>query len=206
MFGELYGAANETRYANDMVQVLDWIGGADLPKTCQEAYFNPLRLLSMQSRQSAAYKGTMALILKNHSQDFISGRDMDFTVYQSEGVDIHHIFPKVYCEEQKLPKQKWNSIINKTPVSYGTNRTIGGSAPSKYLAKIEKNGQVDRATLDQYLESHWIDPLCCRGDDFDLFLVNRAKKLLDAIEAVTGRTITGRDSEEVIASFGASLK
>lgn len=206
VFGELYGAANETRYANDMVQVLDWIGGADLPKTCQEAYFNPLRLLSMQLRQSAAYKGTMALILKNHSQDFISGRDMDFTVYQSEGVDIHHIFPKVYCEEQKLPKQKWNSIINKTPVSYGTNRTIGGSAPSKYLAKIEKNGQVDRATLDQYLESHWIDPLCCRGDDFDLFLVNRAKKLLDAIEAVTGRTITGRDSEEVIASFGASLK
>ena len=206
VFGELYGAANETRYANDMVQVLDWIGGADLPKTCQEAYFNPLRLLSMQLRQSAAYKGTMALILKNHSQDFISGRDMDFTVYQSEGVDIHHIFPKVYCEEQKLPKQKWNSIINKTPVSYGTNRTIGGSAPSKYLAKIEKNGQVDRATLDQYLESHWIDPLCCRGDDFDLFLVSRAKKLLDAIEAVTGRTITGRDSEEVIASFGASLK
>ena len=85
VFGELYGSANETRYANDIVQVLDWVAGSpDLPKTCQESYFNPLRLLSMQSRQSAAYKGIMALILKNHGQDFISGRDMDFTVYKSE--------------------------------------------------------------------------------------------------------------------------
>ena len=84
----------------------------------------------------------MALILKNHGQDFISGRDMDFTVYKSENVDIHHIFPKDYCESKKLPKQKWNSIINKTPISYSTNRAIGGIAPSKYLSKIETTGLI----------------------------------------------------------------
>lgn len=38
----------------------------------------------MQSRQSAAYKGVMALILKNHCRDFISGEEMDFTVYSNE--------------------------------------------------------------------------------------------------------------------------
>lgn len=206
VFGELYGSANETRYANDIVQVLDWAAGSpDLPKTCQESYFNPLRLLSMQSRQSAAYKGIMALILKNHSQDFISGRDMDFSVYKSEGVDIHHIFPKDYCEGEKLPKQKWNSIVNKTPISYSTNRAIGGVAPSKYLQKIEASGQVDPAMLDQYLRSHWIDPQPCRADQFDQFILNRAKALLDAIEASTGRMITGRDSEEVVAAFGAAV-
>jgi len=58
----------------------------------------------------------MALILKNHSQDFIRGQDMDFTVYKSENVDIHHIFPKDYCENAGLQKQKWNSIINKTSI------------------------------------------------------------------------------------------
>lgn len=147
----------------------------------------------------------MALILKNHGQDFISGRDMDFTVYKSENVDIHHIFPKDYCESKKLPKQKWNSIINKTPISYSTNRAIGGIAPSKYLSKIETSGQVNASTLDQYLESHWIDSQLCRADDFDHFILNRAKRLLDAIEAATGRTITGRDSEDVVAAFGAAL-
>lgn len=206
VFGELYGSANETRYANDIVQMIDWVSdNSKLPKTCQESYFNPPRLLSMQSRQSAAYKGIMALILKNHSQDFISGRDMDFTVYKSESVDIHHIFPKDYCEKAQLPKQKWNSVVNKTPLAYKTNRTIGGVAPSKYLAKIENEGQVDAATLDQYLESHLIDHALCRTDDFDHFILNRAKKLLDAIEAVTGKAITGRDSEEVVSAFGAAL-
>ena len=130
---------------------------------------------------------------------------MDFTVYKSENVDIHHIFPKDYCEDKKLPKQKWNSIINKTPISYSTNRTIGGVAPSKYLSKIESNGQVDSTTLDQYLESHWINHQLCRIDNFDQFILDRAKRLLNAIEAVTGRTITGRDSDDVIMAFGATL-
>lgn len=91
-------------------------------KTVAEAYFNPLRLLTLQSRLSAAYKGIMALILKNHSKDFISGREMDFTVYKAEGVDIHHVFPKDYCEKQRYPREKWNSVVNKTPISYSTNR------------------------------------------------------------------------------------
>lgn len=65
VFGELYGSANETRYANDIVQVVKWINnGGNLPKTVTDFYFNPMRLLGLQSRQSAAYKGMMALILK----------------------------------------------------------------------------------------------------------------------------------------------
>ena len=66
VFGELYGSANETRYVNDVVGVMEWIiNNGPVPKTVQEAYFNPTRLLTLQSRQSAAYKGIMALILKN---------------------------------------------------------------------------------------------------------------------------------------------
>ncbi|MBQ8798395.1 MAG: DUF262 domain-containing protein, partial [Lachnospiraceae bacterium] len=138
VFGELYGSANETRYVNDVVGVMDWITDEKCqPKTVQEAYFNPTRLLTLQSRQSAAYKGIMALVLKNHCIDFISGREMDFTVYKAEYIDIHHVFPIDYCEKQGYSKIKWNSIVNKTPITYSTNREIGGVAPSKYLAKIE---------------------------------------------------------------------
>lgn len=83
VFGELYGSANETRYVNDVVGVMEWVeNDTATPKTIQEAYFNPTRLITLQSRQSAAYKGIMALILKNHCKDFISGREMDFTVYK----------------------------------------------------------------------------------------------------------------------------
>lgn len=206
VFGELYGSANETRYVNDVVGVMDWIAdGTKVPKTVQEAYFNPNRLLTLQSRQSAAYKGIMALILKNHCKDFISGRDMDFTVYKAENIDIHHVFPRDYCEKQNYPKAKWNSIVNKTPLTYSTNREIGGIAPSRYLGRIETKGQVTTPVLDSYLESHWLNVACCRNDDFDNFIINRAKMLLDAIESVMGKAVSGRDSEEVISAFGNTL-
>ena len=206
VFGELYGSANETRYVNDVVGVMEWINDdTKLPKTVAEAYFNPLRLLTLQSRLSAAYKGIMALILKNHSKDFISGREMDFTVYKAEGVDIHHVFPKDYCEKQRYPREKWNSVVNKTPISYSTNREIGGVAPGKYLDKIAQKGQVAVPVLDSYLESHWLNVTACRTDNFDKHIIERAKKLLDAIESATGKAISGRDSQDVVDKFGDKL-
>lgn len=206
VFGELYGSANETRYVNDMTQVIKWItNNGNLPKTITDFFFNPTRLLSLQSRQSAAYKGIMALILKNHARDFISGAEMDFSTYSSEKIDIHHIFPKNYCVEQGYSKAKWNSIINKTPISASSNREIGGVAPSAYLGKLEKKGSVPSSDLDDYVETHWIDHTLLRDNDFQNFIIDRSKKLLNAIEAATGRTISGKDSDEVRNAFGAPL-
>lgn len=206
VFGELYGSANETRYANDITQVVKWINeDAELPKTITDFYFNPLRLLSLQSRQSAAYKGVMALILKNHARDFISGAEMDFSTYSDEKIDIHHVFLKDYCIKMHYDRFKWNSIVNKTPISATSNRQIGGDAPSVYLCRLEKKGSVSPAALDEYLESHWIDHYLLRQDNFPNFIIARAKKLLLAIEKATGRSISGKDSDEVQQAFGAPL-
>lgn len=206
VFGELYGSANETRYANDIVQVVKWINnGGNLPKTVTDFYFNPMRLLGLQSRQSAAYKGMMALILKNHARDFISGAEMDFSTFSNERIDIHHIFPKNYCIKEGYDKRKWNSIVNKTPISASSNREIGGNAPSVYLERLEKRGSVSSLELDGYVESHWIDHNLLRADDFQNFIIDRAKKLLTVIEKATGRTISGKDSDEVKQNFGAAL-
>ena len=205
VFGELYGSANETRFVYDVVQVINWIENeGQLPKTITDFYFNPVRLLSMQTRLSAAYKGIMALVLKNHAKDFISGEEMDLSTYTNERIDIHHIFPKNYCVD-RYDKTKWNSIVNKTAISASSNREIGGVAPSKYLEKLEKKGAVSSDVLNEYLETHWINSELLRVDDFQDFIVDRSKKLLTAIEQATGRTIMGKDSDEVIQRFGASL-
>ena len=147
----------------------------------------------------------MALILKNHARDFISGAEMDFSTYSNEKIDIHHIFPKDYCIGQRYDKSKWNSIVNKTPISAGSNREIGGVAPSIYLGKIEKKGSVLPSDLNDYVETHWIDHMLLRNNDFQEFIIDRARKLLRAIEAATGRTISGKDSDEVRRAFGAAL-
>jgi hypothetical protein len=163
-----------------------------------------MRLLMLQTRRSAAYKGVMALIMKNHSRDFISGQEMDITLYKASGIDIHHIFPKAYCMSKGYDNIKWDSIINKTPISYSTNREIGGVAPSIYLSRIEKK-KVEQGDLHDFLASHWIDMDDCMTDDFEQFIAHRAGKILDAIAIATGKPISGRDSEEVIKTFGVNI-
>lgn len=203
VFGELYGSANETRYVNDVVGVMRWLDGGELPKTVQNAYFNAPRLLLLRTRQSAAYKGVMALILKHGSKDFISGQDMDFTQFKAANIDIHHIFPRSYCIKSGLPEEKWDSVINKTPISYITNREIGGAAPSEYLKHIA--AKVDRSSLTAYLSSHWISMEDCETDDFNAFMRHRATALLDAVSAAMGKRIVGRDSEEIVQKFGVPI-
>ena len=204
ILGELYGGANETRYANDLPQVIDWINGSEVvPNTVNNFSFNTKRLLGLQTRNSAAYKGSMTLILENGARDWISDSKMDFESYIGESSDIHHIFPQDYCEKQGYDKNKWNSIINKTPLYASTNRYIGGVAPSKYIEKIKK--KIESNEVSERMESHLLDYEKLSSDNFDEFIAARTTKLLDVIEAATGRTISDRKSEEVIETFGREV-
>lgn len=205
VFGEMYGGANETRYALDVTGLITWIreGGPE-PDTVNRAYFNPARLLTLQTRLSAAYKGVMALMLKAGCRDFVSGRPMDFTTFIDEAIDIHHIFPRAYAEK-RYNREKWNSIVNKTPLFARTNRILGGNAPSVYLSKIERDDKVQAEDLNNYVESHLIDIEQLKNDCFHDFFADRAKALLDLISNAMGKTIANRDSEETILAFGKSL-
>jgi hypothetical protein len=85
----------------------------------------------------------------------------------------------------------FDSIINKTPWSYKTNRIIGGVAPSEYFTKLEQSNatcpRLERARLEGYLASHLIDPSLLRADDFESFMADRQKRLLALIEQATGK-------------------
>ena len=95
--------------------------------------------------------------------------------------------------------------MNKTPISASSHREIGGVAPSVYLGKLEKKGSVTSTELDSYVETYWINHDLLRNDEFQSFIIDRAKKLLKAIELATGRTISGKDSGEARQAFGDTL-
>jgi hypothetical protein len=205
VFGELYGGANETRFGMDLPDVVQWIDGGSEPRSVRDASFAPTRLLSLQSRLAAAYKGLAALLMKHGSKDFISGSPIDLQTYFNNAIDIHHIFPRVWCENSKLPREKWNSVINKAPLAASTNRFISGDAPSLYLSRIQKNKQVHPENLDEFLVSHAIPVPELRADDFDSFIRHRASALLGLIEGATGKAVSGRESEEIAKAFGGEL-
>lgn len=79
--------------------------------------------------------------------------------------------------------------MNKTPLSYRTNRVIGGDAPSAYLARLPKQGGAPEAEIDRHLRSHLIDPEALRSDDFDGFIAQRQEAIPSLIEKATGRPI-----------------
>jgi len=205
VFGELYGGATETRFAADISDVMRWIDGGNEPRTVLEASFSPTRLLGLQTRQSAAYKGMLALLMQAGSQDWINGDPIELTEYFDRAVDIHHIFPKAYCKKKKYSRRQWNSVINKAPLTSRTNRILSGSAPSVYVSKIEKKYKIGSGKLNEMVASHLVDPALLRADNFDAFLVNRAINLLDIIEKAIGKAVVGRDAEEVVKAYGATL-
>jgi hypothetical protein len=188
VFGELYGSATETRLAKDLVEVVDWIEGGNEPDTVIVANFTANRLERLYTRTSAAYKGLAALLLRDNGQDFITGDTIDTLLDCGENIDIHHIFPRAWCERKGIDKRIYDSAINKTPLSKRTNILIGGKAPSIYLEKLEKKG-INPARIDEILQSHIIDSQSLRADDFDKFFQSRKSALLDRISKAMGKKI-----------------
>lgn len=201
VLGELYGGAVETRIANDLEELLAWIDGTGAePRTIYEAAFQPGRLYTLRSRLSAAYKGLNTLVLREGAQDFFWKATIQELDHEEVALDIHHIFPKVWCEQQGIKPAVFNAIINKTPISYKANRMIGGKAPSSYLAAIQAHKQVglDEGSMNAILESHRIEPSALRGDDFKRFYAQRQESLLALVEQAMGKAIergVGTDTE-----------
>jgi hypothetical protein len=200
VFGELYGSSVETRNARDFMEVPVWLKGGPEPSTVSETIFRADRLKTMRMRLSAAYKGVNALLMKTGAQDIRSGQHFDHTVFFGENVDIHHIFPQAWCKSQKIQPAIFDSIINKTPLSYRTNRIIGGVAPATYLERLETGDGstpgIPRDRLDAYLRSHLIEPSFLRTNDFDGFMRDRQLRLLKVIELAMGKAAYAGDVAE----------
>jgi hypothetical protein len=194
VFGELYGGAVESRFARDLSEMLAWIDGGAPPSTVRDSGFRAERLDTLTSRSSAAYKGVHALLMALDARDFLSSQKFDHTTYFEEQVDIHHVFPRAWCEKQKIERKRYDTILNKTPISAGTNKIIGGAAPSIYLPRLEAKGAGDAATLDGYVSSHLIAPDLLRADDFDAAIEARREALIGLIEKATGKKVFRGDA------------
>lgn len=200
VLGELYGGATETRIALDLQDLLAWIlqPGAPEPKTVIDAGFQASRLDTLRTRTSAAYRGIYVLLQREGSRDFFWQTrivDMD---RDDLPIDIHHIFPKAWCSQRRISPSVFNSIVNKTPISYKANRMIGGNAPSIYLEKLRTHSQaqISKGSQDDILRSHLIEPALLRADDFDAFYAARRRSLLEIIEKVMGKAGITQAAEE----------
>jgi hypothetical protein len=185
------------RIALDLEELMNWFTvDAELPRTVIDASFDPTRLESLRSRNSAAYKGINVLILREGAKDFFWKGGIQELDKQDVELDIHHIFPRAWCETQGLSYRVYDAIINKTPISARTNRMIGGDAPSHYLARLQDHQQVQLGdeAMNAILEGHRIPTEALRADDFHAFYSERKGLLLEIIEKAMGKkSLVGSD-------------
>jgi len=196
-FGELYGSATDSRLARDLPELAAWIADdGPLPRACEEALFRKDRLRSLRSRNAAAYKALHALLMKQGCRDFITGHQADLMTFFSDKIDIHHVFPKSWASKRGIPPHVFNAVVNKTPLSAASNKSIGGDAPSVYLRRIERDKGLSAEMLDDILRSHLIEPDTLRRDDFDAFFAARS----DALSGL----VAGAMEKDVVRSEGSN--
>ena len=201
VLGEMYGGAAETRFANDLEDCIAWIEDRDdsvPPRTVQAAQFQAERLLTLRTRNSAAYKGLYALQMKQGARDFKTGLPIDIHAYMEDAIDIHHIFPRHWCDdpERRIDWKIADCIVNKTALDAHTNRRIGGNAPSVYLPRLESGDGPEAHVLDGFLRSHDIDPMALRRDDFAQFFNQRFESLLRHAESAMGKPVNRRPDRD----------
>ena len=192
VFGESYGGSNETQFALDLVEVARYIREGVEPTLVNEANFIPERLLSLRTRNSAAYKGLFALQMKNGASDWLTGQPLAIAMWTARNIDIHHIFPRAWCNQTKppIPPSLYNSVINKTPVDAVSHRRIGGQSPSRYLPRLEQTG-INEDKLNEILATHWINANHLRTDQFANCFVERGEAMLNLISNAMGKNIAG---------------
>jgi hypothetical protein len=187
VLGELYGGAIETRFARDLEQVVEWIKGGPQPGTVIEASFRAPRLLTLRTRNSAAYKGIYALLMRGGCMDWVRREPMSYASFFEYQVDIHHVFPKAWCEKNNIDAARRESIVNKTAISAATNRSIGGRSPLEYMATLATKAGVSDDHVDKIVETHLIDPHHLRAADFSAYFTDRSEALLVLISEAMGK-------------------
>ncbi|WP_328846443.1 GmrSD restriction endonuclease domain-containing protein [Streptomyces sp. NBC_00258] len=198
VLGEMYGGSTESRFTRDVEQLIGWIRGEDgvIPDTVAEAAFLSDRLDTLTTRNSAAYKGIYALLVKQGAVDwYFTEAPLNPARLVEHNVEVRQIFPKAWIAKNSSSHAAHaSSIVNKTPLSLRASRSMTG-APSSYLKPLILESGMRPEWFDDVITTHLIDPSALHDGDFDRFYENRAKQLLELVRSAMGKRTVFRTAE-----------
>ncbi|MFE2099095.1 DUF262 domain-containing protein [Streptomyces sp. NPDC059468] len=197
VLGEMYGGSTETRFTRDVEQLVPWIRQDDrAPDTVTDAFFFADRLDSLTTRNSAAYKGIYALLIKQGAVDWhFTDAPLSPGRLDEYSVDLRQIFHKAWLRRGNSQGLPTNSIVNKTPLSYRAAMDMTG-APASYLSTMVAASDMRPEWFDDVVATHLIDPETLRDNDYERFYNDRSKQLRDLVHDAMGKRTMLRDLPE----------
>lgn len=191
VYSNYYGNGTDNVLATDVPAVIRWLlNGDKQPRSVSETDVLQRKIALTSKRSSSLIHNAIATsIIRTNASDFATGEPISAHHYTDDGYDIHHIFPMKWCQQNGIPLDQADSIVNKTPMSMRTNRKIGGRAPSQYLRAIEDWSKISGEVLDSYIATHGIDPEALRADDFQTFFEKRLQHLSELVSKDIGKAV-----------------
>ncbi|MEU9126121.1 DUF262 domain-containing protein [Streptomyces sp. NPDC048506] len=191
VFGEMYSGSTETRFTRDVEQLVGWIrNGESAPDTVNDAYFFPDRLVTLKTRNSAAYKGIYALLIKQGAVDWhYTDAPLAPGRLEEYGVDVRQIFSRGWLRRNLDDSYPANSIVNKTPLSLRAAQALTG-APAAYLESLAAGADMRPEWFEDVIATHLIDPKALRGNDYVKFFETRAAQLEELVYQAMGKRTT----------------
>lgn len=188
VFTQRYSSQVEYGAAQDFEQVINWVEGGPEPDVVRTFNFRSDYLQEITSLRNVIYKGILCLLARRGAKDFGGGGKLTTELFFGTSQDHHHIFPTDALKTLSIEDRRADSIINKTLISYATNRRIGGRLPSKYCKFLgESIDANDPAPFEDILASHSVSPPMLRGDDWLGFVADRRERLRSLIEDACGK-------------------
>lgn len=194
-FSERYSGASQTRMTEDAAWIRSLVDEGQDFEHPVNIDLNTLVEGSMQNSTSAIRNGILCLLslrrpfhFKNGSEIKISGDHFSkFTL-----AERHHIFPISFLKSQGITNTRQvHRIPNFCFIPAELNKEISDRPPSEYMREI-KDLYDNIYDFERIMKSHLIPVSEDSGiwtDDYELFLSQRAKLLLEEIKHLCGITI-----------------
>lgn len=186
VFVNRYSGSVESTSARDFMDVKAWMADDEVRPTLLQEFqdrFRTLELRKETKKGTSVYNGIFNLLVLQGAQDWMTG-----TVPQPGDLDDHHIVPSSRATSA-LKGINVHAVLNRTPLTAETNRHfIRDRLPNEYLPELIASSGETRVRA--VMESHFIAPAALRvllrnpfgPDDFEEFIAERQRTLLDAIE------------------------
>jgi hypothetical protein len=188
VFAQVYEKSPTSRAVSDFKELESWIRGGDRePYALRVLHFNSDMFFEITPKQRALYRGSLALIRSNGALDFHKSERLTFDYLIKNKVDDHHIFPQNFMKKNGDKTNRVNCVLNRTLIDKKTNIRISDKPPSVYLEEIEN--EIGVKSLRTILDSHLINMDHLEGDDFDSFLKDRGRLLMEELKERMKRDI-----------------
>jgi hypothetical protein len=188
VFTNKYSSAVESTAAKDFQDLKKWFDDDTLQPEAIVHFFSEYKNLNLENekKNSAIYNAIFNLMVLMEAKDWAS-----FDLPEYAELDDHHIVPHHWGKDLDGVGDKINSILNRTPLSAETNRTvIHKELPNVYLKKMFDDNSVNPEKVYKVLESHLISrkavEILLRTDfkreDYFEFIDERKKSIIETIK------------------------